>query len=163
MTIQDWGALGELVGGIAIIVSLIYVGLQIRQGTTAAQSATNQAFSAQYSEVMFKLTEPDFREIWWRGKDGLKQLKGSEQAAYIAFIGAIMRMYESFHLQRKAGTFDPQLFDSWMNQAIDLFGLQGARDYWEIRRHQFTPEFVEYLEAELANRKPQRMYDEEAE
>jgi hypothetical protein len=35
MTLQDWGALGELVGGVAIIVSLIYVGLQIRQGTQA--------------------------------------------------------------------------------------------------------------------------------
>ena len=28
MTLMDWGALGELIGGVAIIVSLIYVGVQ---------------------------------------------------------------------------------------------------------------------------------------
>jgi hypothetical protein len=35
MTIQDLGALGEMAGGLAIIVSLIYVGLQIKQNTKA--------------------------------------------------------------------------------------------------------------------------------
>ena len=29
MSLQDWGAIGELLGGVAIIVSLLYVGLQI--------------------------------------------------------------------------------------------------------------------------------------
>ena len=44
MTIQDWGAVGEIIGGIAIIISLIYVGLQIRQNTKATKVATSQAF-----------------------------------------------------------------------------------------------------------------------
>jgi len=33
MTIQDWGAIGELVGGVAVIVTLIYLALQVRQNT----------------------------------------------------------------------------------------------------------------------------------
>lgn len=163
MTLQDWGALGELIGGVAIIVSLIYVGLQIKQSTAATRSATNQAFSTQYSDVMFKLTEADFREIFWRGIGGLENLKGSEQAAFFGYVGAITRMYESFHMQEQAGTFDTQLLESWMNQVIDLYGLPGAREYWEHRKHQFTPEFVEFLEAELATRNPKPMYPTESE
>ncbi len=31
MTIQDWGAIGELVGGAAVLVALVYLALQIRQ------------------------------------------------------------------------------------------------------------------------------------
>lgn len=33
MTIQEWGALGEVVGGIAVLVSLVYLAYQIRQNT----------------------------------------------------------------------------------------------------------------------------------
>ncbi|MBT8078365.1 MAG: hypothetical protein KJO31_07290 [Gammaproteobacteria bacterium] len=33
MTIQDWGAIGEIVGAIAVVVSLIYLAIQIRQNT----------------------------------------------------------------------------------------------------------------------------------
>lgn len=40
MTLFEWGALGELVGGVAIIVSLIYVGLQIKQNTNALKLNT---------------------------------------------------------------------------------------------------------------------------
>ena len=47
MTLQDWGALGELIGGIAIIISLIYVGVQLNLSNKATRAATNQAFSAQ--------------------------------------------------------------------------------------------------------------------
>ena len=34
MTLVEWGALGELIGGVAIIVSLIYVGVQIKDSAT---------------------------------------------------------------------------------------------------------------------------------
>lgn len=43
MTIQDWGALGEMIGGAAIIVSLIYVGVQLKQGNRETKAATLQA------------------------------------------------------------------------------------------------------------------------
>ena len=33
MTIQDWGAIGEIIGAIAVVVSLIYLAIQIRQNT----------------------------------------------------------------------------------------------------------------------------------
>ena len=37
MTIEQWGAIGELVGGFAVIVSLLYVAIQLRQTSRAMQ------------------------------------------------------------------------------------------------------------------------------
>ena len=31
MSIQEWGAIGELVGGAAVLVTLVYLALQVRQ------------------------------------------------------------------------------------------------------------------------------------
>jgi hypothetical protein len=39
MTLVEWGALGELIGGVAIIVSLIYVGVQVKHSAKATRSA----------------------------------------------------------------------------------------------------------------------------
>ena len=39
MDIMELGAIGELVGGLAVIGSLIYVGLQVRQSTRAQNNA----------------------------------------------------------------------------------------------------------------------------
>lgn len=37
MTIQDWGAMGEVVGAIAVVVTLAYLATQIRQARIARQ------------------------------------------------------------------------------------------------------------------------------
>jgi hypothetical protein len=163
MTLQDWGALGELVGGVAIIVSLVYVGLQIKQSTAAARAATSQAFSEQYSTIILQITKSGFRDIFWRGKDGLENLKGSEIAAFMALLATIVRFGESFYFQRQEGSIDSRLFDAWLVQTLDLFAQKGPREYWAIRGHQFNPEFVAFFEAKMAASKPKPMYKPESE
>ncbi len=40
MTIQDWGAIGELISGIAILVTLIYLAVQVKYARVSATDAT---------------------------------------------------------------------------------------------------------------------------
>ena len=49
MTLLEWGALGELIGGIAIIVSLIYVGRQLKQSNSMARSGVRQEISCEFN------------------------------------------------------------------------------------------------------------------
>ena len=79
----------------------------------------------------------------------------------MSLLGALVRMWESFYLQKQDGTFEPKIFDPWMIQLLDLFAQEGAREYWALRRHQFSPEFVEFFEAELADSAPKPMYKPE--
>ena len=162
MTLQDWGALGELVGGVAIIVSLIYVGLQVKQGTRASRAATSQSFSAQYADLILQLTRADFRDIFWRGIGGLQNLRESEVAAFMAFLASWIRTFESFYFQKKEGSFDTELFDSWMVQTLDFFVKEGPSEYWALRKHQFSTDFVEYFDEQLESFTPKPMYPESA-
>ena len=77
LTIQDWGALGEMIGSIAIIISLIYLVLQIRQNTKATKVATSQAFIGIYGTVFLAIAHDEkFRDVYWRGLNGLSNLNG---------------------------------------------------------------------------------------
>ena len=38
MTIQDLGAIGDLVGGVAVLVTLLYLAMQIKQNTNVHAS-----------------------------------------------------------------------------------------------------------------------------
>ena len=51
MTIQDWGAIGELAGGVAVIVTLIYLALQIRQNTRAIRLGTGYAVTEEFRDM----------------------------------------------------------------------------------------------------------------
>ncbi len=43
MSLTDLANIGQVIGAIAVVISLIYVALQIRQNTNAVRSATAQA------------------------------------------------------------------------------------------------------------------------
>ena len=158
MTLQDWGALGELIGGVAIIVSLIYVGLQVRQSTHATRAATSQAFTDQYISVLPPLREPGFAEIFWRGLRGLHNLQGSEKVVFMSFVATFLRIFEAFYFQEKDGAFDKRLFGGWSNTFIDLFTYEGPREVLEIRNHWYSAQFTEYLQDRIAKAAPKDMY-----
>ena len=44
MTLQDLGGLGEFIGAVAVVVSLIYLAVQVRQNTGALNSAVVPEF-----------------------------------------------------------------------------------------------------------------------
>jgi hypothetical protein len=77
MAMQEWGVLGELIGGAGIIVSLIYVGAQIRQNTIITRASTTQAFTEQINMLAMPVSGGDFTDIYWRGISGISKLEGS--------------------------------------------------------------------------------------
>jgi hypothetical protein len=48
MTIQDWGAIGEVIGALAVVVTLVYLGKQIRQNTVAMEEGRKLALAQTY-------------------------------------------------------------------------------------------------------------------
>ena len=56
MNITELGAIGELVGGVAVIASLVYVGLQVRQSTQVgrAQAVTTRLSGQMAAELALK-------------------------------------------------------------------------------------------------------------
>ena len=43
MTLQDLGAIGEFIGGIAVVITLVYLAVSIRQNTKSVRASTYQA------------------------------------------------------------------------------------------------------------------------
>ena len=55
MNILALGAIGELVGGIAVVASLLYVGTQVRQNTAAVRANSAQGFADSINGVILKV------------------------------------------------------------------------------------------------------------
>lgn len=80
MTLQDLGALGEIVGAVAVVLSLLYVAAPIRQNTRSLRSATSFAVNQALAELngRWVANADGFTELWLRGcadLDGLAPLE----------------------------------------------------------------------------------------
>ena len=104
MSLQDWGAIGELFGGVAIIVSLLYVGLQIKHGNREARAATLQA--TLDSEMSFQAEAMRYAGTWEKIVTGVHLAEGEETRTAILLYNMMMTLYQNRYYQFKTGYLD---------------------------------------------------------
>jgi len=56
MSIQHLGAISELLSSVAVIVSLVYLAVQVRRNAEATRSSTYQAIVAEFGAINTAMT-----------------------------------------------------------------------------------------------------------
>ena len=146
LTIQDLGALGELLGSVAVLATLVYLALQTRQNTMAISTQLDAArmgavrelelAAATSSELLEALntdrTEPLTLEqarlhSYWRARFFVVQWNFNElQRGEILSVGS-----EALMSRRVGGFFKD---------------FRSVATWWESAKPSFLPEFVEWVE-----------------
>lgn len=144
------GATGEVIGALAVVVTLAYLAIQVRQNTAAQKSGATQRAHDQTSAMYDMMaSDSDLGEIFARGLNEPDSLNASETARFFALMFSIMFRVQNWYIQAQSGFIDKQLFESWMKIVQQLSGFPGFKRFWEQRRHVFAAEMVEHFENEL--------------
>ncbi len=143
LTIQDLGALGELLGAVAVLATLVYLALQTRQNTMAIKA---QIDSARYASVQdLLLTEVTSTEL----QDALAE----DRVHDLTINQARRSSYWAVHMHRLQRT----MIDSRRLGVPNTTGVRNVRrlfssyrsmeGWWEEEgRGRYLPEFVEWVE-----------------
>jgi hypothetical protein len=80
VSLQDLANLGEAIGGLAVLVTLVYLGLQLRLNTRAVRAATYQQVVEATSEWSAMMSQNDDLVLLWAKatEDGLDSLSSPE-------------------------------------------------------------------------------------
>jgi len=159
MPLDQLANIAEISAGVLLIVSLIYVGIQIRQNTAATQAATGQAwFNTFDGHVGLINSSPTLAGILHRGATGLSSLKDGEIIQFGAYLDQSFTSFEVYYFQWKAGKLDARLW-STQRQAIGALLMQpGQQQWWETRRHWYDKEFQEYINQVIDAREAKPMH-----
>ena len=102
-SLAEWASVAEIIGALAIVISLVFVGLQIRENTRATQNATFQRSVGYEIEILQSLasSSPEAREQY-RGRMGLEP--AASDAPGQNLFAASIRLWEDMYLQHEAGS-----------------------------------------------------------
>jgi hypothetical protein len=93
MSIQDLGALGELLAAIATLLTLIYLALQIRQNSRNLQESTSASMNQGWASINARISsDPQFASIFIRGRASLDDLDAVETEQFRALVQDILNM-----------------------------------------------------------------------
>ena len=141
-------ALAEWIGVALIIVSLIYVALQIRQNTKTIQSATELETGRMWSDLHARVAHsPDMVDIWDKGHTDPDALSPTEKRRFIWFVAEYFFVVENLYRQRKLGFLSLQ---TWSQHEAAIAGLllNPLLDrWWESGVSPYSQEFKDVIEA----------------
>jgi hypothetical protein len=153
MSLADWSSLAQVVGTAAIIVSLIFVGLQIRQNTGVLQRNEHNSTMQQWTVVRMAIAKHrDIAELMTAGLHGEKVLDAADQLRLEQMLQE--QAWASFHIwdRTQRGVFPPGTFELTAGELLKIV-LKPVRGkaWWESAKHiGFVPAFVADVDAVLA-------------
>lgn len=142
----------ELVGIAAIVVSLIFVGLEIRQSATATRGATQQALVDAAREASAALASDEAAvELTMRflSATDWSDLSESERFRSVLLFTSMMRVYESAYYQWGEGNLAPEIWIGWDASIRGVAPMPGVALFWNDRRLYFNETFRNYFEEQM--------------
>ena len=147
MTLQDLGNLGEFLGSIGVIGSLVYLAMQIRQNTRSVRSAAYQAAVASTVDVATSFaTSEALSEAFFKGFREYETLKGPERHRFGAYAYGLFRSYENLFYQHAQGAIEEDLWLGFRNMLQRDINVTGFAAWWDRERDIYSSEFQRYVE-----------------
>ena len=136
----------QLLGGIGVIASMIYVGIQIRNNSRAVRAATNLQISHTQTSSLYNMaSNADLAELVVRGGGDFAALKGLDRARFRFHAMFVLTFNQNIFFQHKIGTLTGSDWDSFSGDLVSYFDMPGARQAWPTYRKRFSTEFQEHV------------------
>ena len=158
-TLSELASVGSFVSGVAVLASLIFVAVQMRQNTQAVRAATSQAESLIYWQInQIVVTHGDVARLWRCGCADPKSLTDDEWVRYVSFLSSAFRVFEGAQLERRKGLLDKEHWDSLVAVMTDFASQPGVKAFWALRRHRQSMEFQRWFEVLLKSQDTTALY-----
>ena len=145
--LQKYASLAEIIGAVGVVVSLIYVGVGVRQNTEALQVANHQALVAMDLEKNAWLRDPAFAATYTQATEDLAPLTPTQLLQLRTFIADAMNAWEFAFITHRRGAMDDNIWTGWDGYNRSLMPTKPFFWFWRENGPTFSPEFSAYVDS----------------
>ncbi len=150
MTIQELGSIGELIAGVATVVMLAYLALQIRGNTIATRAEARRNYRSDTSQTTrLVASDADVARILMDGLTDPGKLEPIEAFRFRFLLADYVSAIESAWKEWQMGSADEEEVLTIIMSTKTLLLTPGGRHWWQQNRSLFKMGFCDYLESQI--------------
>jgi hypothetical protein len=150
MSLSDLASLGSFVSGFAVLISLIYLSLQVRQTKRNQQIAIRHSRASRIVELQLTLADPGVADAWLHGSGGPQEITQTELSQFINLCRALFFHFEDSFYQREEGLLNDDAFETVVAGARLSARSPGWRAAWRVARPNFAGRFLHFMDGVVA-------------
>ena len=163
MDLKKWALLGEVLGGFAVVISLIFVGLQVQQSNEQAALNTNALRLTAYAQLIDGISDfniqtlqnAQLRSVRNKLDAGaqIDELDPDEQQIINAFLYLAYRNGDLAYMQYSQNIIDEERLLSGMGLLVDYLAMPTVKAHWDQAKQGFVAEYRNYVDQLIENTK----------
>ena len=139
-------AIAQLISSIGVVVSLLYLAVQVHRSTRIAKLAAQDAATTALREVTRPFAEnPEVGRLWSKGLEDLETLTPEEKARFFHVAFQFLKAMEMIHFHYIYGLMEEQVWRGWRNLYEHYLASPGLIYYWELRHDLFSERFRQFV------------------
>jgi hypothetical protein len=150
-------AIGQIVGALAVVISLIYVAREIRSNARAARLASMETVVRWLRQLA---EHPDLRELYYRAIHDFDSLEGADLVGFGVLMNQLFHIIQETYYQQADGHLDPRVWRETEVSVSEVIAYPGVQAWWRLRSHWFGEEFAKYINQVQRTAGPPRMFGE---
>ena len=145
MSIEDLGAIGEFISSIAVVISLIYLAMQIRENTrTQRVTAAQDVMSLSASNNTQLVLNPQLFVVLTKAGSGA--LSPDELGQYRVFLMSIFAAHWQAYFLFDNGLLEDEIFQAYERRTRGLLSRTSVREWWETNKFLFAESYQKYVD-----------------
>ncbi|WOJ93786.1 hypothetical protein R0135_01135 [Congregibacter variabilis] len=153
LTLSEWANIAEILGSAVVVLSLIFIGLELRQNT-------NALYTNSWQQVIDKMIDLDLSEasdetlgrVMIEGETNLGALSKEEQWRFYRVAQARLGQLEFAYLAKINGTLDEFHWGAMEGYLRHMLCMPGYVDFWEdMGSTVYHPQLYAYVEGDILN------------
>jgi hypothetical protein len=154
MDLNTLAQIGEFLGGLSVLLTLIYLAIQIRGNTKVVRSTGAQQTHDSMVELYRELAkDAELNRIFRVGTQDMTSLSEDEIGRVMAFWSATLYTVQNWLYQSDNGVLEETLVMTWLGGVASNFHADGFRLYWDDRKFMFSVPLQNWVE-EIMSKPP---------
>ena len=147
MTLEEINTIAQTVGVLAILGSLVFVGVQIRHNTRALKATSHHAVTDSFNAINTLLIgDPKIARLWRLGMAGMENLDEDERTSFSFMALGYMRIFETLHYQHSTGALETKLFEAELNTLKWTVTNPGFLAWWAANPISLSAEYRAFID-----------------
>jgi hypothetical protein len=147
LNLETLGNLGEFISGVVVIISLIYLALQVRHNTRSIRAENYGRALERVSAMQSRLSQDgDFCALFNRALSDPFKLSPDERIQFTWWLYELFGGQEFLFHQSQAGAIPEEVWKRWSDTMAWWLKFPGVRAWWVSRPTPFSASFTSYID-----------------
>ncbi|MDX1626104.1 MAG: hypothetical protein R3323_06290 [Wenzhouxiangellaceae bacterium] len=147
MKLSDYANFAEIIAAVAVVISLVYVGIQVNDSTRAVRSAAaNDANVATQNWYLEVGANRQMSDILIRGLLGSEEFSTEDEFHFLMSLHGAFLAFQNSYLLAEEGALDESILHAVTTAILGVKDLPGFELYWRQRKDYLHVGFAAYVE-----------------